>query len=84
MVSDHAVTIIVSLNFTTAAEQNNAENLFVIRSRDLAKAYVENWDRIRGLRKDTREGRLIVIALFYQSIFFRTRCLDKENNSDHN
>ena len=30
---------------------------------DLAKVYVENWERIRGLWKNTKEGSLIVIAL---------------------
>ena len=32
-----------SFNFTKAAEENNAENLLVIRDRKLAKRYIKNW-----------------------------------------
>jgi hypothetical protein len=32
-----------SLNFTRAAEENNAENLLVIRDADLANRYTKNW-----------------------------------------
>jgi phosphatidylserine/phosphatidylglycerophosphate/cardiolipin synthase-like enzyme len=32
-----------SFNFTKAAEENNAENLLIIRNRKLAKRYTENW-----------------------------------------
>jgi len=42
----HQVTafhIIGSLNFTKAAEEKNAENLLVIRSKNLALTYIENW-----------------------------------------
>jgi phosphatidylserine/phosphatidylglycerophosphate/cardiolipin synthase-like enzyme len=45
MVIDKAVVITGSFNFTKAAEQNNAETLLVIRSKDLAKVYIENWER---------------------------------------
>ncbi len=34
-----------SFNFTKAAEEKNAENLLVIRSRDLAKMYTTNWQK---------------------------------------
>ncbi len=30
-------------NFTKAAEENNAENLLVIRDKKLAKRYIKNW-----------------------------------------
>jgi phosphatidylserine/phosphatidylglycerophosphate/cardiolipin synthase-like enzyme len=42
MVVDKAVVITGNFTFTKAAEQNQAENLLVIRSMDLAKAYSEN------------------------------------------
>jgi len=45
MVIDQAVVITGSFNFTKAAEGNNAENLLVIRSKDLAKVYIENWEK---------------------------------------
>ena len=32
-----------SFNFTKAAEENNAENLLVIRDRNLAERYTKNW-----------------------------------------
>jgi phosphatidylserine/phosphatidylglycerophosphate/cardiolipin synthase-like enzyme len=44
MVIDAGVVITGSFNFTEGAEHDNAENLLVIRSRDLAARYAENWD----------------------------------------
>jgi phosphatidylserine/phosphatidylglycerophosphate/cardiolipin synthase-like enzyme len=32
-----------SFNFTKAAEENNAENLLVIRDKKAASAYTKNW-----------------------------------------
>ena len=43
MVIDDQVVITGSFNFTKAAEANNAENLLVIRSPELAKKYTDNW-----------------------------------------
>lgn len=43
IIIDGAVTITGSFNFTKAAEEKNAENLLIIRSREIAKAYRENW-----------------------------------------
>jgi phosphatidylserine/phosphatidylglycerophosphate/cardiolipin synthase-like enzyme len=43
MVIDGQVIITGSFNFTKAAEENNAENLLVIRSADLAAKYAANW-----------------------------------------
>ena len=43
MVIDGETVITGSLNFTTAAEQKNAENLLVIRDTMLAARYTENW-----------------------------------------
>jgi phosphatidylserine/phosphatidylglycerophosphate/cardiolipin synthase-like enzyme len=40
---DRAVVITGSFNFTKAAEEKNAENLLIIRSKELAKPYLENW-----------------------------------------
>ncbi|MBU4582069.1 MAG: phospholipase D family protein [Proteobacteria bacterium] len=44
---DRAVVITGSFNFTKAAEEKNAENLLIIRSKELAKPYLENWQRHR-------------------------------------
>jgi phosphatidylserine/phosphatidylglycerophosphate/cardiolipin synthase-like enzyme len=43
MVIDGETVITGSFNFTKAAEEKNAENLFVIRDRRLAELYTRNW-----------------------------------------
>lgn len=48
IIIDRAVTITGSFNFTKAAQERNAENLLIIRSREIAKSYYENWLRHRG------------------------------------
>jgi phosphatidylserine/phosphatidylglycerophosphate/cardiolipin synthase-like enzyme len=48
MVIDKETVITGSFNFTKAAEEHNAENLLIIRSKELAKAYIENWHEHKG------------------------------------
>ena len=43
MVIDGGTVITGSFNFTRNAEENNAENLLVIRSPELATKYAANW-----------------------------------------
>jgi phosphatidylserine/phosphatidylglycerophosphate/cardiolipin synthase-like enzyme len=43
MVIDGETVITGSFNFTKAAEENNAENLLVIRDKKLASLYAKNW-----------------------------------------
>lgn len=43
MIIDNEVVITGSFNFTKAAEESNAENLLVVRDKELASQYVENW-----------------------------------------
>lgn len=43
MIIDSSTTITGSFNFTRAAEEKNAENLLIINSKEIAKAYRENW-----------------------------------------
>jgi phosphatidylserine/phosphatidylglycerophosphate/cardiolipin synthase-like enzyme len=43
MVIDGETVITGSFNFTTSAEERNAENLLVIRDRALAAQYASNW-----------------------------------------
>lgn len=45
MVIDREVVITGSFNFTKAAEERNAENLLIIRSKPLAEAYIENFNK---------------------------------------
>jgi phosphatidylserine/phosphatidylglycerophosphate/cardiolipin synthase-like enzyme len=40
---DRSVVITGSFNFTKAAEEKNAENLLIIRSKELTKRYLDNW-----------------------------------------
>jgi phosphatidylserine/phosphatidylglycerophosphate/cardiolipin synthase-like enzyme len=43
MVIDDETVITGSFNFTKAADENNAENLLVIRDKKLAERYIKNW-----------------------------------------
>lgn len=45
MVIDEETVITGSFNFTKAAEENNAENLLVIRDKKMASLYIENWKK---------------------------------------
>lgn len=48
MIVDRETVITGSFNFTKAAEEHNAENLLILKNRDLAKLYIENWNRHKG------------------------------------
>jgi phosphatidylserine/phosphatidylglycerophosphate/cardiolipin synthase-like enzyme len=43
MVIDKETVITGSFNFTKAAETKNAENVLIIKSKELAKIYIDNW-----------------------------------------
>lgn len=45
MIVDGKVVITGSYNFTKAAEKNNAENLVIIDSPDVAAKYLQNWQK---------------------------------------
>jgi len=47
MIIDRETMITGSFNFTKNADERNAENLLIIRNKDLAKAYLENWNKHR-------------------------------------
>jgi phosphatidylserine/phosphatidylglycerophosphate/cardiolipin synthase-like enzyme len=47
MIIDKGTVITGSFNFTRAAEEKNAENLLIIKSKELAAIYIENWNRHR-------------------------------------
>ena len=48
MIIDQETVITGSFNFTRAAEDNNAENLLIIRSKKLAREYLESWEKHRA------------------------------------
>ena len=56
MVIDGQTVITGSFNFTTAAEEHNAENLLVIRSPELAAKYAANW-KVHADHSDPYAGR---------------------------
>ena len=56
MVIDGQTVITGSFNFTKNAEENNAENLLVIRSPDLAAKYAANW-KVHADHSDPYAGR---------------------------
>ena len=47
MVIDKTTVITGSFNFTKAAEGKNAENLLIIKSKELASIYIDNWKKHR-------------------------------------
>jgi phosphatidylserine/phosphatidylglycerophosphate/cardiolipin synthase-like enzyme len=47
MIIDKTTVITGSFNFTKAAEEKNAENLLIIKSKELAGLYIENWMKHR-------------------------------------
>jgi len=55
MVIDRASVITGSFNFSKAAEDKNAENLLVIKSRELAELYRNNWLQHREHAEEYRE-----------------------------
>ena len=56
MVLDKETVITGSFNFTKAAEEKNAENLLILRSKDLAQEYAENWKKHKR-HSEKYEGR---------------------------
>ncbi len=58
MIIDGATVLTGSFNFTTAAEEHNAENLLVIPDPALAQKYLTNWNaHFRHSEKYTRRVR---------------------------
>jgi len=48
MVIDKETVITGSFNFTKAAEEKNAENVLILKNKELAKVYIDNWNRHKG------------------------------------
>ena len=44
MIIGQEIVITRSFNFTKAAEEKSAENLLIIRDKELARRYLENWE----------------------------------------
>jgi phosphatidylserine/phosphatidylglycerophosphate/cardiolipin synthase-like enzyme len=48
MIIDKETVITGSFNFTKAAEEKNAENLLILKNKELAKKYIDNWNKHKG------------------------------------
>ena len=59
MVIDKTTVITGSFNFTKAAEEKNAENLLIIKSKDLAKTYIDNWEQHREHSEDYQRKQTV-------------------------
>lgn len=57
MIIDKTTVITGSFNFTGKGQENNKYNLQIIRSKDLAKPYLDNWSAHREHSEDY-EGKL--------------------------
>ncbi len=58
MIIDKTTVITGSFNFTNASEQNNAENLLIIKSKELAKVYLDNWDKHKEHSEDYQRKQI--------------------------
>jgi phosphatidylserine/phosphatidylglycerophosphate/cardiolipin synthase-like enzyme len=56
IIIDKDTIITGSFNFTKAAENNNAENLLIIPSKELARIYIENWNEHKN-HSDVYNGK---------------------------
>ena len=56
MIIDKEIVITGSFNFTKAAEQKNAENVLILKSKELAKDYIDNWIKHKA-HSEEYEGR---------------------------
>ena len=71
MIIDGATVITGSFNFTKAAEERNAENLLIIKSKKLASEYIANWNRhlkhsvnyIRRTNRACKSGKYCFLAV---------------------
>jgi phosphatidylserine/phosphatidylglycerophosphate/cardiolipin synthase-like enzyme len=57
MIIDGKTVITGSFNFTKATEEKNSENLLIIKDRDLAGKYTENW-KLHGGHSAAYTGKL--------------------------
>jgi phosphatidylserine/phosphatidylglycerophosphate/cardiolipin synthase-like enzyme len=54
IIIDGTTVVTGSFNFTKAAEEKNAENLLILRSKELATYYTQNWQKHRDHSEEYR------------------------------
>jgi phosphatidylserine/phosphatidylglycerophosphate/cardiolipin synthase-like enzyme len=59
IIVDMEVVITGSFKITRSAEESNAENLLIIREKEPAREYLENWERKGGILRDICGGKEI-------------------------
>jgi phosphatidylserine/phosphatidylglycerophosphate/cardiolipin synthase-like enzyme len=58
IVVDSRYVITGSLNFSTSAEESNDENVIIIDNPDIAKLYMEDFDRVWGVGLDPDPSKI--------------------------
>jgi phosphatidylserine/phosphatidylglycerophosphate/cardiolipin synthase-like enzyme len=58
IVVDERYVITGSLNFSTNAEESNDENVIIIDNAEIAKLYMQDFDRIWALGTDPEPGTI--------------------------
>ncbi|MGD0275934.1 MAG: phospholipase D-like domain-containing protein [Syntrophales bacterium] len=56
MIIDRETVIMGSFNFTKAAEEKNAENVLILKNKELAAIYINNWMKHKD-HSERYEGR---------------------------
>lgn len=56
IIIDKETVITGSFNFTKAAEEKNAENLFILKNKEFAEIYIKNWEKHKE-HSERYEGR---------------------------
>jgi phosphatidylserine/phosphatidylglycerophosphate/cardiolipin synthase-like enzyme len=46
-----------SFNFTKAAEEKNAENLLILKNKELAAIYINNWNKHKDHSESYEGGK---------------------------
>jgi phosphatidylserine/phosphatidylglycerophosphate/cardiolipin synthase-like enzyme len=57
MVIDKETVITGSFNFTKAAEEKNAENLLILKNKELAAIYINNWNKHKDHSESYEGGK---------------------------
>jgi phosphatidylserine/phosphatidylglycerophosphate/cardiolipin synthase-like enzyme len=58
IVVDERYVITGSLNFSTNAEESNDENVIIIDNPEIAKLYMQDFERVWALASDPETGKL--------------------------
>ena len=57
IIIDKETVITGSFNFTKAAEEKNAENLLILKNKELAAIYINNWNKHKDHSESYEGGK---------------------------